>query len=142
MMMSVVLILVACGDAPAADTAPDNQEATSEALAATLEVIRDDARKDAAKPRPTRRPTGQENVDSANLNPWPFTVQSGTLICINDGVTFTAPDGAVYAINGTALTEGKWRDIRESDIWADNPDAPGSKIDISEVIERGLALCP
>lgn len=81
-------------------------------------------------------------VSPADITEWPFAVDSGILRCDGAGsVTFETDDGTVYAINGTALTVGAGEDIRESDIWLPNPDAPEAKISMGEVIERGLELC-
>ena len=72
---------------------------------------------------------------------WPLTVEEGTLAC--DGkngigaVTFKAPDGKVYAVNGSAKTQGS-ADIEP--IWATGEGAI-PKQDISPLIEKGLALC-
>jgi hypothetical protein len=72
---------------------------------------------------------------------WPLTLGSGVLGCERGAVTFRA-NGITYAINGTAMTQGKylgWRDIRE--VWKDNPAIPGTKIGIGEMIQKGLLLC-
>jgi hypothetical protein len=69
---------------------------------------------------------------------WPLTVDSGTLHCERaglDAVTFTADDGTTYAVNGAARGTDEWPDIDQ--IWADNPDAKGLKIDIGPLIQRG-----
>jgi hypothetical protein len=71
---------------------------------------------------------------------WPLTVDSGTLSCEPpSSVTFTTPDGTTYAVNGTAQTLSVAPDI--DPIWKDDPDVPGAKINIGELIDRGLALC-
>ena len=82
---------------------------------------------------------------------WPLTVNSGTISCDPvppvpgmpnvQLVTFTS-NGRTYALNGIALGFAKrrgWLDIRA--IWKDDPAIPGLKIDISPLINRGLALC-
>lgn len=72
---------------------------------------------------------------------WPLTVSSGELGCERSAVTFRA-NGITYALNGPAMTQGKylgWRDIRE--VWKDNPAIPGTKINIGPMIEKGLLLC-
>lgn len=72
---------------------------------------------------------------------WPLTVSGGVLSCERGAVTFSA-NGITYAVNGTAMTHGKylgWRDIRE--VWKDNPAIPGTKINIGPMIEKGLLLC-
>lgn len=74
---------------------------------------------------------------------WPLKADTGELACdgsngIGD-VTFTAPDGTVYAVNGSAKSAG-FDDIRP--IWANDPKlGMGLKKDIGPLIQRGLALC-
>lgn len=70
---------------------------------------------------------------------WPFTVDDGSVACEGGAVTFTSGD-VTYAVNGTAKSQEAGADVMA--IWADDPAVPGLKIDISEVINRGLALCP
>ncbi|MDO9485388.1 MAG: DUF2511 domain-containing protein [Actinomycetota bacterium] len=70
---------------------------------------------------------------------WPLTVEGGTVRCEDGQVTFEAPDGARYAVNGTALQNSGLPKINP--IWADNPAISGSKIDISPIIDTGLAIC-
>lgn len=79
---------------------------------------------------------------------WPLSVESGMLRCEPlpampkaQLVTFTS-NGKIYAVNGTASGHAKkngWRQIDE--IWKDNPEISGLKINIGPLIDRGLALC-
>lgn len=69
---------------------------------------------------------------------WPLTVASGTVACSNNEVTFTAR-GIRYAVNGTAMMRHRGADIRR--IWRRDPVIPGARVDISPIIDRGLALC-
>lgn len=89
-------------------------------------------------PRPPGEVTAADYGDA-----WPFTVDSGTIRCIDDSVVFVT-GGTVYAINGIARTRAadeNWTDIFESDIWAANPDIPDAKLNIGPIIDDGLALC-
>jgi hypothetical protein len=89
---------------------------------------------------------GTSHVSKADMGrQWPLTVDSGVLACSGSSgageVTFRAPDGTTYAVNGLAKSGGN-ADIRP--IWA--PDrsmgpAMGMKKNISPLIERGLRLC-
>lgn len=78
---------------------------------------------------------------------WALNVDSGVLKCENKAVSFTAPDGTIYALNGFGQVYSKknelgWQPITpESDIWLNNPEMPGIKISTSDMIEAGLALC-
>lgn len=78
---------------------------------------------------------------------WPLTVDYAVLACepITAGgmalqvATLAAPDGTVYALNGTAKDHTEAADIEP--IWADNPDVEGLKVDISPLIDKALTLC-
>lgn len=74
---------------------------------------------------------------------WPLTVSSGVLRCDEPGeVTFTAPDGTTYWVNGTAgnaAALNEW--YRIDPIWKDDPADPYLKISIGPLIDDGLALC-
>lgn len=76
---------------------------------------------------------------------WPLTANEGVIKCI-DGiyVVFTAPDGKSYAVNGTALSKNTmkkrgWLDVWN--IWKDDPELRGAKINISSLLNSGLVLC-
>lgn len=82
-------------------------------------------------------------LTSADIKPWPLTVPAGEVECTNNLVTFHA-GGKTYAVNGSAKGYAKaknlaWRDVRE--IWRDDPGVPGTKVVITPIIDRGLALC-
>ncbi|MFD0405003.1 DUF2511 domain-containing protein [Kitasatospora sp. NPDC127116] len=72
------------------------------------------------------------------ISPWPFTVESGTLRCRSgQAVTFEA-GGREYGVNGTAQA----RYPKLLPIWADDPVlGNGLKVDISSMLNAGLALC-
>ena len=83
---------------------------------------------------------------------WPFTVSYGQLACSGVGsVTFTA-HGKTYAVNGLAMSDKKYSNIRE--IWKDDSESEHAKymlkqgrpdfvpkISIGPIIDRGLKLC-
>jgi hypothetical protein len=71
---------------------------------------------------------------------WPLTVNSGTLHCAGVGaITFTT-GGTTYAVNGFAVGEHKYADIKA--IWARDPSGLVPRKDIGPLIERGSKLCP
>ncbi len=73
-------------------------------------------------------------------NRWPLTVDYGTVSCEQGSwVIFRAPDGMQYAVNGSAMMGTTLPSIRK--IWAVNPSIEGSRIDISPIIDTGLAIC-
>ncbi len=76
------------------------------------------------------------------------TVAAGTLGCARPpypgAVTFTARNGTVYWVNGTAgnlAAQRGWKNIRP--IWAKvkYPLFPGQRKDIGVLIDAGLKLC-
>lgn len=72
---------------------------------------------------------------------WPLTVSSGRINCIGASggpiqVVFTSDDNKRYAVNGTArgaAADFGYLDVES--IWADDPNNPGAKIDISPLID-------
>lgn len=91
------------------------------------------------------RPAGYVSEETWSDGPWPFTVPEGTLLCAPYGVggnqqsvTFVA-NRAMYAVNGTAKGTGQFEDI--DSIWKENPDIPGTKVNIGPMLEKGLSLC-
>ncbi|WP_318201050.1 DUF2511 domain-containing protein [Streptomyces sp. SCL15-4] len=107
----------------------------------------DDDESTSSKDRSASTVTGSDRGDthtlpvtSARFTEWPFTVSAGTLRCRpGDEVTFTAPNGTEYAVNGTAKGAG-YPSIEP--IWADDENlGHGLKVDISEVLAKGRSLC-
>lgn len=88
----------------------------------------------------------EEVTESDFGDRWPLTVSRGILKCekLEDSelnvqaVTFEA-EGKVYAVNGIAKGRKAGEDI--DPIWAENPSIPGTKKDISPLIDRGRSLC-
>jgi hypothetical protein len=74
--------------------------------------------------------------------PWPFTVPDATLACTNlrglESQTLTS-NGITYALNSVAKDAGPSPAI--DPIWRADPDTPGSRINIAEVIDRARILC-
>jgi hypothetical protein len=69
---------------------------------------------------------------------YPLTVSEGYVSC-KSGAVFFSTGGQTYAVNGTAKSLTPHKPIDE--IWADDPDIKGAKMDISKVIQIGLELC-
>ena len=74
---------------------------------------------------------------------WPLTVAEGTLRCEHGyAVTFEAPDGTKYAVNGMATTWASQYGYKDIDpIWADAPDGFAPMKSIGVLISDGLELC-
>ena len=79
---------------------------------------------------------------------WPLTVPYAVVHCENitagnlnlQVITVDTPDGTTYAVNGTAMDHTELPELEP--IWAPDPQFPkDAKINISPVIDRGLALC-
>ena len=94
---------------------------------------------------PRNGPAGYVSEETRSDRPWPFTVSEGTLLCAPYGVggnqqsvTFVA-NRRMYAANGTAKGTDQFEDIDA--IWKDNPDIPGTKVNIGPILDKGLSLC-
>ena len=70
---------------------------------------------------------------------WPLTVDSGTLACEPGSRIIFTSSGTTYSVNGLAKGDGKWAEI--DPIWADDGSGLGLKVNISDLIEAGQALC-
>jgi hypothetical protein len=96
------------------------------------------------------RAQGRGSIEVARTDlgdEWPLTVDHGTLRCVGTGglgrITFDAPNGRTYAVNGLARSARGARDI--DPIWAPDPDPiltrDGARISIGTLIQLGVALC-
>jgi len=101
----------------------------------------DDEQTATTTPTTTAAPAAEPgHVSRATMGEdWPLTVDSGTLRCEGDAVTFETTDGDIYAVNGTAKTTTDYPDIDA--IWADDPALAGLKKNIGPLIDQGLKLC-
>lgn len=70
-------------------------------------------------------------------NRWPFSVDSGKIKCIDGSVVFEA-NSYEYGVNGTSKMRGY---NKIEDIWLDDPNLPGTGMDIGFVLEIGNNLC-
>lgn len=68
---------------------------------------------------------------------WPFTTDTGLLICRNRHMILFGTKGKVYALNGIAA--GRYPQVHP--IWRDNPALPGTKINVGPLIDRAQKLC-
>ncbi|MEU0986028.1 DUF2511 domain-containing protein [Streptomyces sp. NPDC005953] len=84
-------------------------------------------------------PESERVVAAAEFAKWPFTVDAGLLACRKGLlITFTS-DGVEYGVNGTAKDAGY---PPVDPLWAlDENLGHGLKVNISEVMEAGHALC-
>ena len=74
------------------------------------------------------------------VDPWPLTVDEGTVRCENGSVglpIFVGPDGTEYGLTGQAVAEG-YADI--DSIWADDADT-GFKVNLGSLTAVARALC-
>ncbi|MDM8563956.1 DUF2511 domain-containing protein, partial [Candidatus Marithioploca araucensis] len=76
---------------------------------------------------------------------WPFTLPNGELECYHPGIVTFKANGTTYAVNGLAKSRG-YSDI--DDIWKIAPNInpnkeglQGRKMDIGNIIKKGLELC-
>ena len=84
---------------------------------------------------------GAARISSSDLprGQWPLTVRSGELRCEgNGGIVFRTPQGKDHAVTRVAADAGL---LPLESLWRDKPGAPGTPMDITPLVERGLALC-
>lgn len=77
---------------------------------------------------------------------WPFlNISSGELACVEGKyAVLIANDGKTYAINmeaNSAVRGGSRQWIGLDEIWREDPNFPGAKIDITPILIRAEALC-
>lgn len=81
---------------------------------------------------------------------WPLTVDDGTLGCTSRAVWFRSSEGVLYAVNGIAMGQPRFRDI--DPIWSldqkliGDAKAAGAKpskirVDIGSLVKEGLWYC-
>lgn len=87
----------------------------------------------------------QDLIDAESFgSPWPFTFEEAYVAC-HAGQAVTVMDansGRMYPLNGTARHKASQLGLEPLEpVWRDNPDLPGTKVDVGPVIEKGLSLC-
>lgn len=86
---------------------------------------------------PGTRSVTRAEIEQAGKK-WPFTADTATLTCKDNAVTATI-DGKMYALNGTAKSRKAGADLTA--VWAEDPNMPGLRVNVGDVIELGLELC-
>lgn len=78
---------------------------------------------------------------------WPLAIDGGLLTCTvildNPALYITDGDGRMWPINGIASSNAS-RFGAEPDlapIWLDNPEIPGTKVPLTELINHASTLC-
>ncbi|WP_417811042.1 DUF2511 domain-containing protein [Thalassospira alkalitolerans] len=69
---------------------------------------------------------------------WPFTVQKGIVDCKPPQSAIFITNGKSYQLNGSAMSAG-YPPI--DPIWRDNPEIPGTKISLGEMIRLAREHC-
>jgi len=73
---------------------------------------------------------------------WPFTVASGVVDCVGQGIVVFKANGNVYALNGTAKTQAKRRGYMDDlGILRATTTYPTMYVSTHEVIRIGLTQC-
>jgi hypothetical protein len=91
-------------------------------------------------------PEGREVTKEEFGEDWPFTVERGFVDCTNlsGGLREAVfrSGGMTYALNGTARSRAKAQGYEDvMDIWRDDPNNPGLKIDIGPILDLALQEC-
>ena len=91
----------------------------------------------AATPEPTQAPANY--ISHAELgDAWPLDVEDGTIICQGTSILLRTNRG-LFAVNGAARGQNKWKDIRT--ITRPDPNNPGLIMNVQPIIDRGLIVC-
>lgn len=92
----------------------------------------------------TPPPAHGRHIEAATWSdgPWPFTVAQGDLGCAYESrvqiQTFSV-NGVTYALNPAAKDTQRY--VPVDAIWRQDPNAPGFKLNIAEVIDYARTLC-
>lgn len=73
---------------------------------------------------------------------WPLSIDEGTIVCDRTAILLRAPDGHLYAVNGTARSQVPkfgWIDVRA--ITLPDPNITGLFMNVQPIIDQGLSLC-
>ena len=137
-LLGIVVALLVCvavftlGRTASSRRAPTAQPARSADAAPT---------RSPAPRQPTALPRGY--VSKALLgDTWPLRIDEGTIVCDRTAILLRAPDGHLYAVNGTARSQVGhfgWRDIR--DITLPDPSIKGLIMSVQPIIDQGLDMC-
>lgn len=84
-------------------------------------------------------------ISATDVGKWPFTFDSAIVRCEYQPKAVVEADGKFYALNGVASPQTPpsgfvtlTPDVQE---WKDNPDIPGTKVDISDVRNKVQETC-
>ena len=119
LFVAVTVAALACGDAT------ERPAATGESSTGTVAVD----------------PCARVTVTAEQFGDrWPLTVDRGEVWCVDClAALFRDPEtNTLYGLNGIAMSRGA-EEIRP--IWRDNPEIPGTKIDIGVLIDLALERC-
>lgn len=75
---------------------------------------------------------------------WPFTQPEMHLTCLpgNAVVVMDVNSGAMYPVNGVASGKAQQMGMGSlQDVWRNDPELEGLKVDMGIIINRGLTLC-
>ena len=94
----------------------------------------------------TDAPTGDPAVVTADTwsdGPWPLTVGGGVLECVDEAVFIATDDGRKWPLNGLARTVHAQfgAEPATEPIWRENPELPGTRINIGPLIAHARRLC-
>lgn len=141
--VTVAVVLIAAAASPSEKKMPEEPQTTSAATTSAEAPAAPDpatstSDEQAAEPAPEPGYVSREMLGDE----WPLTVDEGVLRCDGPaaaGAVFFETKGRQYPVNGIA--RGRSNGIEIDEIWADDPDIPGAKLNIGVLIDRGLKLC-
>lgn len=81
---------------------------------------------------------GQKVSKNDYGNLWPFEVDEGVVDCEKGNAAVFKANGKTYVLNGFADAKG-YTDLEP--IWRENPDVPGTRINLGDFITLALENC-
>jgi hypothetical protein len=103
----------------------------------SAKIEAENARKEAAKHPPPLL------INASKLKmPWPFTIPSGSIVCLSDERIVFEASGRTYPLNGTAqgvASVNNWSAIEG--IWKFDPEHKRYRVSASEVMSKAVSYC-
>ena len=100
-----------------------------------------------AVPAPAQQHPASVASESWTAGAWPLAIDRGLLVCTpvanQPALYFTDGDGRMWPLNGIATANAGNFGAEPSlePIWLDNPEIPGTKVFLTELINHAATLC-
>ena len=153
----LALLMCGCGGGPYDTTTRPMTDEERAADAAARErraaARQDELERQPQQERPARQPArppqnpAVASADTWNDGPWPLTIDGGVLTCTRvagtEALYITDSNGRMWPLNGAGQAHhARWGAESSIDpVWRENPQIPGTRINIGPLIQRARARC-